>query len=925
MRKKLQKMAVIAALLPLALALAVVTVSCPNPDDGVGNATVVEGNWESGGQSITFSGSSFTWTTEGRLDYKGTLTLSGDGTINFTITQYSDDGGNTWYSESQFIDTKAIAQVGQSVWNLATETMKETLRTPIRRSWGTDLIKTAAGEYNLILDGKQLKIIYAGTGTEVSRTVVYQKAGTSTVAAALVGKWVLESAPTVIVLDFSTNQLRLRRDTTTYTYYTLETDGKIAIGTNPGVFPQDFCTSYTTTGDILTFTGGSSANWYPSASFKKYVFPPFAPTPLTADQWEDGVIGSAAGEAWYSFPVTNETTYRLWWNDSDSGNSTKTLDVRVSAYYSDGTAISNFTDVDSAWTAAQSFTASSSGTVYIKVAPKTFGETGSFDIAYGTGTGKPTVTLNPPGVIALTIDQWKDGEFTVNSDEEAWYSLSVTSGNTYYVWWNDDGRTDSIGGGSNTVYHGNRTKTLDITVDAFYQNGDTVRISTNSNYFLNFGSAWSSPVPFTPTADSTVYLRVKPAAPGNTGTYGIAYRTASTRPAVPIAPANSIALTVGEWERGEITSASNGEAWYSFTVTNETRYYLWWDDSNDGNTMIKKTLDVRVSAWYGSTGDNIFYNQDTGWWTNAQSITPTSNDTVYVKVYPTTSGNTGTFGIVYGADSGSYSDVMPTVPFGPNEPPNPITLTAGEWKDGEITTPGGVVWYSVNVTANGTHYLWWNQTSDNGDGTKTLSIEVDAYNSDGTPINGLYYNAWSSPSSITVTADTTYYLRIKAYSSSSNIDATGTFGIVYNTTNTRPPAPIDLPTATELTAGQWADGEMTGYGSSRTAWFSFTVTAGTTYYVWMNRSDGGTKSEGDGSKTLTGRVSAYYADGTPVVTNFPDTGNFVNVDGIYDTPRNFTPNATQAGKVYIKVTPYNASSTGTFGIVYNTNGARPTL
>jgi hypothetical protein len=244
------------------------------------------------------------------------------------------------------------------------------------------------------------------------------------------------------------------------------------------------------------------------------------------------------------------------------------------------------------------------------------------------------------------------------------------------------------------------------------------------------------------------------------------------------------------------------------------------------------------------------------------------------------------------------------------------------WKDGEITTPGGEAWYSIDVTADETHYLWWNESSDYGNGTKTLSMQVSAYNSDGTSINLYDGNiAWATPKTITVTAGMTYYLRVQAYFSVPNM--TGTFGIIYATTNTRPPAPIDLPAATALTAGEWVNDEMTGTGQSRTAWFSFTVAADTTYYVWMNGEDGGTRSNGDGTKTLNARLTAYYADGTLVETNDSYYVNFVNVNWIWDEPRDFTPTSAQAGKVYIKLAPYNNLSAGTFGIAYNTLSTRP--
>jgi len=113
------------------------------------------------------------------------------------------------------------------------------------------------------------------------------------------------------------------------------------------------------------------------------------PIPLTAGVWLNDSITSTASDAalWYSFNVTSGTTYYVWWNDSYQGNNTKSLDVKVSAKYSSGTQI--FNDVDSGWTSSQSFKATETGMVKIKVAPFTSGKIGTFAIAYRTTNSRP--------------------------------------------------------------------------------------------------------------------------------------------------------------------------------------------------------------------------------------------------------------------------------------------------------------------------------------------------------------------------------------------------------------------------------------------------------------------------------------------------------------------------------------------------------
>jgi len=87
---------------------------------------------------------------------------------------------------------------------------------------------------------------------------------------------------------------------------------------------------------------------------------------------------------------------------------------------------------------------------------------------------------------------------------------------------------------------------------------------------------------------------------------------------------------------------------YSFTVQSGSTYYLWWNDSNQGDAS--KTCNVTVSARY-SNGDVIFTSVDSGW-TTARSFTPTSSGTVIVSVqgyraYSYSSWPTGTYAVAY--------------------------------------------------------------------------------------------------------------------------------------------------------------------------------------------------------------------------------------------------------------------------------------
>ena len=106
------------------------------------------------------------------------------------------------------------------------------------------------------------------------------------------------------------------------------------------------------------------------------------PIPLTAGIWANGSITSTASDSavWYSFNVQSGTTYYVWWNDSDSGNGTKTLDVWVSATINGDLIFSE----DNGWS-GRYFVSNQSGPVKIIVEPYWVGGTGTFAVAYRAG------------------------------------------------------------------------------------------------------------------------------------------------------------------------------------------------------------------------------------------------------------------------------------------------------------------------------------------------------------------------------------------------------------------------------------------------------------------------------------------------------------------------------------------------------------
>jgi len=201
------------------------------------------------------------------------------------------------------------------------------------------------------------------------------------------------------------------------------------------------------------------------------------PIPLSADTWVNGSITPSDSAVWYSFSVISGTYY-VWWNDSYEGDGSKTLDVRVNAFYSNNedSILLVITDKDSGWNSPQLLIVNSSGTVKIKVEPYASGSTGTFAIAYSTSDTRPgsggtpgiyKITYNANGGAGTILDQ----EVTVTAGSPITVNLSNGNGFTKdgYVFsgWN----TTADGTGINYYAEASYTFTGDLTLYAIWKEG----------------------------------------------------------------------------------------------------------------------------------------------------------------------------------------------------------------------------------------------------------------------------------------------------------------------------------------------------------------------------------------------------------------------------------------------------------------------
>jgi hypothetical protein len=117
-------------------------------------------------------------------------------------------------------------------------------------------------------------------------------------------------------------------------------------------------------------------------------------------------------------------------------------------------------------------------------------------------------TLDPSGGTASELTPGLSGGFRTIGFDHVWCWFPVTSGRTYYVWWDD---SDNSSG----------TATADIEVKAMYSNGTSI--------FDWKDSGGSSATTFIANQTGIVYLEIRNR--NNTpGSYRIMHNTSNTRP-----------------------------------------------------------------------------------------------------------------------------------------------------------------------------------------------------------------------------------------------------------------------------------------------------------------------------------------------------------------------------------------------------------
>ncbi|WP_461255308.1 hypothetical protein [Treponema sp. R80B11-R83G3] len=324
-------------------------------------------------------------------------------------------------------------------------------------------------------------------------------------------------------------------------------------------------------------------------------------------------------------------------------------------------------------------------------------------------------------------------------------------------------------------------------------------------------------------------------------------------------------LTADTWTDDSFSS-TGGDMWFKFTATATTQYIHAGFYTVD-SSFYSYGLNVQLYDLGGNTvGSQARLYGGNRYISRAVAI----GQTYYIRATPYNSSYLGAYRITFSASVNPPSNTWTTA----------IPLTAETWENGYISSTGEQ-WFKFTANAN-TQYIHagFGTLSSNG-------LYVQLYDSTGSSTVGIQTRLSSDTkyTSQSVTSGQVYYIKVTPYSSSS-----ATYRIAFSASNTTP-----LPMATTLTAGVWADGDISLYGEQ---WFKFTATSNTQYihanFVVMTTYDGMNVQVYDSAAAATvgSQILLYYyqTDATLPVTN--------------------------GQTYYIKVTPFN-SFTGTYQIAFN--------
>ena len=344
-------------------------------------------------------------------------------------------------------------------------------------------------------------------------------------------------------------------------------------------------------------------------------------------------------------------------------------------------------------------------------------------------------------------------------------------------------------------------------------------------------------------------------------------------------------LVEGEWTEGKISKEGRLKK-YSISVTKGVRYFIWLNDSEEGDRTKTADVGLKISHEDGTVICDSYGNASKLY---TEPLTFSASSTGTVTITAAAGGwyhweeGTGTYAIKY------------------TSRPEYDILTEENWKDDSIIAIGQTNKYTF-YAAEKTRYFIYLDDTDAGSGitTKTADAGLKISHSDGTVICSSYNNASnlyiepytfiaSSSGTITITAAAGGWYHWE--------ERTGTYAIKYTS----------RPEYITLTEGVWKDDEIITPGQTNK--YYIPVVEGMSYSIYLDDTDAGS---GITTKTADAGLKIFYSGGTVICNSYNDASD------LYKKPYTFV--APSSGTITITVAAggwyHWEERTGTYAIKY---------
>jgi phosphoheptose isomerase len=474
------------------------------------------------------------------------------------------------------------------------------------------------------------------------------------------------------------------------------------------------------------------------------------------------------------------------------------------------------------------------GTEYYIKASSSGSSSGSYKIGFTASSNSPDTIAAIASATQLSADTWANGNLTASGEQ--WFKFTATA-ETQYI----------------HVDLGSPLTSLSAQLYASAGSENATGDSINFNSYTTFAS-------LSVTSGIEYYIKVS-SSDSFSGSYKIAFSASPTSPDKSAALALATPLTANTWTSDDLNAGD--EHWFKFTATAAIQYI-----HVSPGTLTNLYVQLHDSA-----------DREVG---NSLSFTPSNTysrlNVISGSVY---------YLYVSSSSSGSYRIAFTTSTNSPDESAvmaSATQLTADTWATDELVA-GDEHWFKFTATAAMQYihvYL----------GSLT-SLSVQLHNSAGNMVgSGENFTSSTTYSSQSVTVGTEYYIKVR------QSGGTGGYKIGFTASTNSPDTIAAIASATQLTAGTWANKELVA-GAEH--WFKFTATADTQY---IHVAPG----------TLTS-LSAQLCNSAGIAL-----GNSLS----FSSSNTSSSRTVISGNVYyIKVWPSSSSGSGSYKIAFNTETTPP--